>query len=141
VGITLNYARNAEVYNNTILLNGTFPYGAIEYRFSATSADIRYNLTDAPIWRRDGASGSVSGNVTNAQAGWFAYAATADLHLLPADSTLIDQAVTLAAVPDDFDGTCGRNGSAPARRGRVCGCDAARVLHSYADSELLLRRS
>jgi hypothetical protein len=113
VGITLNYARNAEVYNNTVLLNGTFTYGAIEFRFGSTSADIRYNLTDAPIWQRDSASGTVSGNVTNAQPGWFASAARGNLHLLPAATAAIDQAATLAAVPDDYDGTARPIGPAP----------------------------
>ncbi len=113
VGITLNYARNAEVYNNTVLLNGTFPYGAIEYRFSATSADIRYNLTDAPIWQRDGASGTVIGNVTNAQPGWFASAAAGDLHLLPSATAAIDQAASIAAVADDYDRAPRPNGPAP----------------------------
>jgi hypothetical protein len=113
VGITLNYARNAEVYNNTVLLNGTFAYGAIEYRFSAASADIRYNLTDAPIWLRDGASGAVSGNVTNALPGWFANAAAGNLHLLPSATAAIDQAASLAAVPDDYDGAARPIGPAP----------------------------
>jgi len=104
VGITLNYARDAKVYNNTVLLNGTFIYGAIEYRFSSTSADIRYNLSDAPIWQRDGASGTVSGNVSNAKPAWFANATAGDLHLLASATAAIDQAAVLADVPDDYDG-------------------------------------
>ena len=123
VGITLSYARNAEVYNNTVLLNGTFIYGAIEYRFGATSADIRYNLTDAPIWQRDSANGTVIGNVTNAQPGWFANAAAGNLHLLPSATTVIDHAATLAAVPDDYDGALRPIGPAP-----DVGADEYRVL-------------
>ncbi len=113
VGITLNYARNAKVYNNTVLLNGTFGYGAIEYRFGSTSADIRDNLTDAPIWQRDGASGIVSGNVTTAQPGWFVNAAAGDLHLLASATAAIDQATILAEVPDDYDGAGRPIGPAP----------------------------
>jgi outer membrane protein assembly factor BamA len=32
VGITVNKARNVKIYNNTVILNGTFPWN-IEYRF------------------------------------------------------------------------------------------------------------
>ncbi len=113
VGITVNYARDVRVYHNTVLLNGTFPWGAIEYRFSATSADIRYNLTDAPIWQRDGAAGTVLGNVTNAQPGWFVNAALGDLHLNAGVTAAIDQALPLGGVSDDFDGALRPGGDAP----------------------------
>jgi hypothetical protein len=112
VGITLNYALNPEVYNNTVLLNGTFAWN-IEYRFSVTSADIRYNLSDGPVQARDSAMGTVIGNVTNAQPSWFVNAAAADLHLLPAATAAIDQAAPLAAVPDDYDGAARPIGPAP----------------------------
>ncbi|MCC6189855.1 MAG: hypothetical protein IT318_12540, partial [Anaerolineales bacterium] len=111
VGITVNYARQVSVFHNTVLLNGTFPWGAIEHRFGATSADIRYNLTDAPIWQRDGAAGTLIGNITTAQPGWFA--GPGDLHLTAAASAALDQALPLSAVTDDFDGDLRPIGSAP----------------------------
>ena len=113
VGISVNYARDFKIYHNTAVLNGTFPWGAIEYRFSVSSGDIRYNLSDAPIWQRDGASATVAGNVTNAQPGWFANAATGDLHLLPSATKAIDQAAILSGVPDDYDGFARPIGPAP----------------------------
>jgi hypothetical protein len=112
VGITVNYARAAAIYHNTVLLNGTFPWGAIEYRFGATTADLRNNLTDAPIWQRDGAAGTLGGNVTTAQPGWFANAATGDLHLTAAASAALDKAAALSAVADDYDGDARPLGSA-----------------------------
>ncbi len=104
VGITVNYARHFKVYNNTVVLNDTFPW-AIEYRFDVSSGDIRYNLSDGPIQQRDGASATVVGNLTNAQPGWFANAGAGDLHLVAGATQAIDHAATLADVPDDYDGT------------------------------------
>ncbi len=68
VGITVNYSGDVAIYHNTVIQNGTFPWGAIEYRFSSTSAVIANNLTDGPIWQRDGATAVTTGNVTNASA-------------------------------------------------------------------------
>jgi hypothetical protein len=47
--------RDFKIYHNTVILNGVFLFGAIEYRFAVSQGEIRYNLTDAPIWRRDDA--------------------------------------------------------------------------------------
>ena len=75
VGISLNNSAGTEVLHNTVVLSGTYP-DAIEYRFAATTGvQIRNNLSDAAVTLRDGASGTVSGNVTNAQASWFVNAA------------------------------------------------------------------
>ena len=104
IGISVNYARDVEISHNTVILNGTFPWGAIEYRFSSTSADIFNNLTDAPIWQRNGASASQIGNLTSASLSWFVDPASADLHLTGAATAAIDSVATLASVGDDFDG-------------------------------------
>ncbi len=103
VGITVNYARDYQVLHNTVVLNGTFPW-AIEYRFSSSYGTIAYNLTDGPIFQRDNAVGTMLGNVTNAQAGWFADASQGNLHLTTSAAGAIDQASSLAAVDDDLDG-------------------------------------
>jgi hypothetical protein len=78
-----------------------------------TSADIRYNLTDAPIWERNEATGTVVGNLTNAQPGWFVNAALGNLHLQASATAAIDQAETLGAVTDDYDGALRPGGEAP----------------------------
>lgn len=103
VGITANYARDVDISHNTVILNGTFPWGAIEYRFGSTTATIRNNLTDAPIWQRNGAAATVGGNITSAGPGWFVDPATGDLHLAAGAVAAIDVAST-AGVTDDFDG-------------------------------------
>ena len=80
-----------KVYYNTILLNGGYP-NAIEYRFSGTTGvDIKNNLTDGSIVARDGASGSVSNNVTNATSSLFMNPASGDLHLRSTATIAIDK--------------------------------------------------
>ncbi len=113
IGITVNYAKDVKIYHNTVILNGTFPWGAIEYRFLATTADIRYNLSDAPIWERDNASANLVGNLVNAQAGWFADMANGNLHLSAGAVAAIDQALPLPEVALDFDGELRSTGGNP----------------------------
>ncbi len=104
IGISVNYARDVEISHNTVVLNDTFPWGAIEYRFASTTANIHNNLTDAPIWQRNGATAAQSGNVTSASLGWFEDPGAGDLHLTAAAVLAIDSAQPLATVADDFDG-------------------------------------
>jgi len=66
------------------------------------------------IWHdRDGAQGTLTGNVTNAQASWFVDAVSGDLHLRDTVTAAIDQAASLADVSDDFDGDTRPIGPAP----------------------------
>ncbi len=104
IGITVNYSRDVAIYHNTVIQNGTFPWGTIEYRFSSTSARIANNLTDGPIWQRDGASGSIAGNITDATSDWFIDPGAGDLHLSAAAGDAIDTATAPSLVDDDFDG-------------------------------------
>lgn len=104
VGITINNSPGARVLHNTVILSGTYP-NAIEYRFPATTGvEIRYNLTDAAVQQRDGASGAVADNVTNAEATWFAGAATGDLHLVESALGAIDKARSHPDAATDYDG-------------------------------------
>jgi hypothetical protein len=50
-----------KVFHNTILTNGNV-FNAIEVRFTTVGAEIRNNLTDAPLGSRDGGSYSQIGN-------------------------------------------------------------------------------
>ena len=112
VGIGLENSPNTHVYNNTVY-DGNDYMASIEYRFAATSGvSIINNLTNKAILSRDGGSGTVQNNVTNAQASWFASAATGDLHLASSISSVVDRGQTLAEVPDDYDGDLRPIGSA-----------------------------
>jgi len=104
VGIVLNNSAGTKVLHNTVVLSGTYS-NAIEYRFAATTGvEIRGNLCDSLVRLRDGASGTVAGNITNAQAGWFVDAAAGDLHLSDAATGAIDKASAHPDVVTDFDG-------------------------------------
>jgi len=108
VGIDLQSSTGTMVYNNTIFFQNDYP-NAIEYRFAATTgAYIANNLTNRAISARDGASGTLSHNLTTAQAGWFVSATTGDLHLASAVSTVVDQGTAdIPGLPSpflDFDG-------------------------------------
>jgi len=114
--IEMVHATGWLVANNTALLLN--PYGGLtwgmEARFGDTSGEFAYNLTNMTIsGNRDGASGTLTGNLTSASSAWFADAASGDLHLAPTATAAIDAAVTLSAVTDDYDGGSRPMGSAP----------------------------
>ncbi len=96
---------NTEVAYNTVLLNGDYA-NAVEYRFATTTGvKVLYNLTDAAVTARDGATGTVTGNVTSgAQSSWFANEAIGDLHLTTKASGALGKGTFLAEVSTDYDG-------------------------------------
>lgn len=95
---------NTKVLHNTVLLNGNYP-SAVEYRFAnTTGVVIKNNLTDGSIVARDGASGTVSNNLTSAQAAWFVNASIGDLHLKATTTQAINQVIALADALLDYDG-------------------------------------
>lgn len=93
-----------QVDHNTVLLNGNEFY-AVEFRF-ARSADCaaRNNLADASVHLRDGATATMSGNLTSAVPAMFVSPDTGDLHLLSTATNAIDKAATLNTITNDFDG-------------------------------------
>jgi hypothetical protein len=113
IGLTVNYSANYKILHNTVIQNGTFQWGTIEYRFSSSTGQIAYNLTDGPIWQRDGAQGTLTGNLTNAMSNWFVNAAAGDLHLVNTAASAINQAASLATVTNDYDGLSRPIGPAP----------------------------
>jgi hypothetical protein len=106
-GICLWQSCQTRVLHNTIY--STDPartFSSIEWRFGNTRAEIINNLVNIAMRERDGASANVSGNVTNAQAGWFVNAELGDLHLAETATSVIDRATSLADVTDDIDSAC-----------------------------------
>jgi len=110
-------------HNTALLLNPTpgLTWG-MEARFSDSQGTFAYNLTNMNIWHsRDGAQGTLTGNVTNAQTDWFVDADAADLHLVDCTANYaIDKATALPEVVDDFDGD-----SRPQGAGYDIGADEA----------------
>jgi hypothetical protein len=104
VSIALTESPNTQVYNNTVIMDNSFPWG-IEYRFASTSNILVVNnLTNKSILNRDGASGTVSKNVTNAGGTWFVKPASGDLHLASAISSVVAAGQAVSGLSDDFDG-------------------------------------
>lgn len=113
VGIVINSSANTKVLHNTVILSGTYP-NAIEYRFPATTGvELRYNLTDGAVQQRDGATGAIANNVTNAQPSWFVNATIGDLHLVASATPAIDQAAAHSSVSTDYDGENRPQNNAP----------------------------
>ncbi len=104
VGIGLESATGAQVYNNTIFHEHPYPNG-IEYRFAASNdLIIANNLSNRRIVSRDGGTTSMlSHNVTTAPAGWFDDPATGDLHLNGPTTGVTDAGLALSGLSDDFD--------------------------------------
>ena len=103
VGISLESASNAKVYNNTIYQQHSYP-SAIEYRFARTSGVlIVNNLTNKAISRRDGASGNISHNVTSANSTWFVNPPAGNLRLRFAVPQVVDQGRAVEGLNLDFD--------------------------------------
>lgn len=111
VAIALTESPNTQVYNNTIYLENSFPW-TIEYRYASTSGvTIVNNLSNRPVQQREGASGTVTKNVSNAAASWFRNRTTGDLHLTSAVSGVVDAAQGVSGLTDDIDGQARPQGS------------------------------
>ena len=105
VGIGLESATGAQVYNNTIFHEHGYP-NAIEYRFAASNnLTIANNLCNRQIRSRNGGTTALlTHNISNAATGWFKDAHAGDLHLRAERTGITDAAYPLAGLFDDFDG-------------------------------------
>jgi len=103
VGIYISDCPGAKVINNTIILSGT--YGTpIEYRFaSTTGTEIRNNLLDGTIWARDGATGTLTSNLTSGSASMLVNAAAEDFHLAATATAAIDAGTPTPDCTNDWD--------------------------------------
>ena len=93
----------SKVLHNTVLTRGNYP-NAIEVRYGATTGvEVRNNLLDAAVMPREGATPTMSNNVTSAVVSWFVGEATGNLHLTTAATPAIDEVSRLADALDEFD--------------------------------------
>jgi hypothetical protein len=104
VGIGLETCPNAQVYNNTIYMENSYP-NAIEYRFPITrNVLIKNNLVNKSIQSRNGASAKLETNVENAAGSWFVQLSSGNLHLAAAIAEVVDTGQAVPGLSDDFDG-------------------------------------
>ncbi|MBT8440029.1 MAG: right-handed parallel beta-helix repeat-containing protein [Gammaproteobacteria bacterium] len=103
VGIALENSPETSVYNNSIFMEHNYR-SAIEYRFpGTTNVTITNNLTNKEITLRDGASGTISNNLTTASRDWFVNVSDGDLHLASSVSAVVDMGLVISDLTDDFD--------------------------------------
>ncbi len=103
-GIALTDSRDSQVYNNTILLLSAYPR-AIEYRFPTTRGVlIANNLTNRAIASRNGGTGVVTHNITDAAASWFVNPRAGDLRLARPVAQVMAAGLPIPALTDDFSG-------------------------------------
>ena len=102
VGIYLNEAADARVYNNTL-----YRTTGIDVRFQASTVDLRNNLLDGWIRDRDGGTSARAGNLEGVAdadlRAWFADPSSADFSLRDG-SRIIDLGVAADGVRDDYCG-------------------------------------
>jgi hypothetical protein len=106
VGIVIERAHDTRVEHNTVYYASPDAYAnAIEFRWSSTAnVTLANNLTNGRVQPRDGATATLEGNVTDAEASDFVDAARGDLHLARCDLDGIAGAGASSAVSDDVDG-------------------------------------
>ncbi len=102
VGISLELACDATVAHNTVVSTRS-PFSSIEFRFEGTRARIVNNLVSHNIRRRNGASGTVEGNVTNATLTTFVDIAASDVHLRSTATSALTRGVAIEAGLADRD--------------------------------------
>ena len=94
-----------QVLHNTVVIAGGGYPNAIEYRFAGSvSVLVANNLLDSAIQARDGATGTTSGNYTQAISALFVNAAQGDLHLGPGAAVAIDKVTPRGNAMSDWDG-------------------------------------
>lgn len=112
-GIEVHQTRGARVYHNTVLnlaMGGPF-YASISYRFANTEVDIRNNIAPR-IRARNGAEGTLIGNLDEAPVSWFVNAAQGDVHLRRGAGA-IDRGAPVDDPGLDIDGQTHSAGRAP----------------------------
>ena len=113
VAIGVYDSPNTRVVNNTVFIAGSYP-NAIEYRFTGTKgAYIANNLVNKAISARDGATATVTNNLTTAASALFVDPVNGDLHLKSTATAAIDKGLVQPDVTVDWDGDARPSGSAP----------------------------
>ena len=103
VGIGLESAPDAKVYNNTVVTDN---YNrSIEYRFATTTGvHIANNLTTQSISdRSSGSSGTIESNYVGVDTSIFFRAQSYDYHLIGVETGVTDSGIALPEVTQDID--------------------------------------
>ncbi len=102
-GIIVADSPGTKVLHNTVILNGTYSGGAIEFRW-CKDVTLANNLTDGNIRKREEAEGNEENNVVTANAKLFVDAAAGNLHLSAQGASSLIKVKKLADCPDEWEG-------------------------------------
>jgi hypothetical protein len=103
-GIVLENSSGTGVYNNTLLLEHSYPR-AIEYRFAGTSGGtIANNLSNRAIASRDGGTATLRTNIDSATRATFRLTSVGDLRLAAPTAGIVDAATAISGLVNDLDG-------------------------------------
>jgi hypothetical protein len=102
-GIMIWDSPGTKVLNNTVILNGTWEPGVIEYRWSE-GVLIANNLIDGRVWKREEAEAKEENNVLVSDLKLFANAGKADLRLSPKANEVLRKIRAVADCPRDLTG-------------------------------------
>jgi hypothetical protein len=104
-GICLWSACGAEALHNSVVSTGGC-FSSIEWRFATTDVTVTNNIATHALNERDGATGALAGNLTDATLDLFEDGAGGDLHLVTGATAAIDQGVGVddGLCDDDIDG-------------------------------------
>ncbi|SEA45166.1 hypothetical protein SAMN05660420_02106 [Desulfuromusa kysingii] len=105
VGIDIQDSQNSKIYNNTVWMDPSGYYAAMEIRDTTTTGVVlTNNLTNKEIAIFSGVGATKTTNVENAQSLWFNSTETGDLHLSSSVATVTGRGTTIEGLIDDFDG-------------------------------------
>jgi hypothetical protein len=102
-GIMIWDSPGTKVVNNTVILNGTWEPGVIEYRWSE-GVEIANNLIDGRVWKREEAEAKEVNNVLASDLRIFADAGMADLRLSPKADGVLRRIRAMDNCPRDLTG-------------------------------------
>ncbi len=94
---------NTKVVHNTIITQGNTPL-SIELRFDSDEAEVRNNLTDAPIRHRTGADFAETNNVELVDVSVFSDLRSGNLRLNPSAAGVVSSVPSVADATTDVDG-------------------------------------
>ena len=101
VGIDIQNTSNTQIYNNSIWIDDTAYYAAIELRGSmSTGSYVVNNLSNKVINQFNGAVGTLLNNTTDVQETSFVGIESGDLHI----KVRGDTGLSVSGLVDDFDG-------------------------------------
>jgi hypothetical protein len=101
-GICLWSACGAQALHNSVVSTSS-AFSSIEWRFSTTFATITNNIATHALMERDGATGTLAGNLEGAALGLFVDGSGGDLHLDPGAGAAIDQGTYIGEGVCDHD--------------------------------------